>query len=77
MCFNMNQYKSNFITVWAGVNKNGKLALFTEEPKKDIDKGIWVGKYPFLNSTVYENLKGMIEKTMTWECEAQPFQINI
>lgn len=74
----MNQYKNNFITIWAAINKNGKLALYTDKPFKDLNQGIWVGKYPYLNSIVFNNLKGMIEKTeMNWECDPEPFQINI
>lgn len=74
----MNQYKNNFITIWAAINKNGKLALYTDKPTKNSEQGIWVGKYPFLNSMVYDNLKSMIEKTeMNWNCDPEPFQINI
>lgn len=74
----MNHYKNNFITIWAGINKNGNLALYFDRPKKDSNKGIWIGKYPYLNSIVYNNLKSMIEKTeMSWECDAEPFQVNV
>lgn len=74
----MGFFKRKSITIWVGVNKNGKISMHTIEPVKDENRGMWVSKSPFVNSVLYTNLSEMIEKTpMSWESSCEVFQINI
>lgn len=45
------------IGVWFAKNKDGKLFLFTSEPKLNKDK--WVGNF-YVNSLIYENIQSML-----------------
>ena len=70
--------KKKSITVWLGVNKNGKISIHTEEPIRDEEHGVWKSNSPFLNSVLYANLSQMIERTqMNWESGYEIFQIQI
>lgn len=65
--------------VWFGVNKNGDIRMFLdEEPKKDLERGILVGKNPFINSKFYEELKKIVENVkMNFESEPQCIEIQV
>lgn len=70
--------KRKSMTVWVGVNKNGSVSMHTEEPTKNENEGIWTSNSPFVNSVLYKELGGIIEKTkMNWESPAEPFQLNM
>lgn len=70
--------KRKSITIWIGVNKNGKISMHTVEPTRDEDLGVWVSNSPFVNSVLYENLSKTIEKTaMNWESSCEVFQIQL
>ena len=74
----MGLFKRKSITIWIGVNKNGKISMHTVEPTKNEKLGIWVSNSPFVNSVIYNNLSSTIEKTqMNWESSCEVFQINI
>lgn len=71
-------FKKKSITVWIGVNKNGKISMHTVEPTRNEDLGVWVSNSPFINSVLYENLSKTIEKTpMNWESPSEVFQIQL
>ena len=71
-------FRSKSITVWVGVNKNGKISMHTVEPTRNEDLGVWVSNSPFVNSVLYENLSKTIEKTaMNWESSCEVFQIQL
>ena len=75
----MNILKKKSIKVWAGVNKNGKLSMHAEQPVRDNVRGIWVSKFPFVNSVLYTQIASMFEKSnITWnnECEFLEFQLG-
>ena len=74
----MKLFKKKSITVWIGVNKNGKISMHTVEPIRNEDLGVWVSNSPFVNSVLYENLSKTIEKTpMNWESSCEVFQIQL
>lgn len=74
----MGFFKKKSITIWVGVNKNGKISMHTVEPTRDEDLGVWVSNSPFVNSVLYENLSKTIEKTaMNWESSCEVFQIQL
>ena len=74
----MNKFNKKSITIWVGVNKNGKLSMHTVEPKRNEDTGTWVSDSPFCNSVLYNNLSETIEKTpMSWESSCEVFQIQL
>lgn len=74
----MGLFKKKSITVWIGVNKNGKISMHTVEPSRDEDLGVWVSNSPFVNSVLYTNLSQTIEKTqMNWESSCEVFQIQL
>jgi hypothetical protein len=71
-------FKKKSITIWVGVNRNGKISMHTVEPTRDEDLGVWVSNSPFVNSVLYENLSQTIEKTpMNWESSCEVFQIQL
>ena len=71
-------FKKKSITIWVGVNKNGKISMHTVEPTRDEDLGVWVSNSPFVNSVLYDNLSKTIEKTpMNWESSCEVFQIQL
>ena len=70
--------KRKSITIWVGVNKNGKISMHAVEPTRNEDAGIWVSNSPFCNSVLYNNLSETIEKTpMSWESSCEVFQIQL
>ena len=74
----MELFKKKSITVWAGINRNGKLSLHTIEPSRNNNLGTWVSNSPFLNSVIYDNLSKTLEKTpMNWQSPSEVFQINL
>ena len=74
----MKFFKKKSITIWVGVNKNGKISMHTVEPTRNEDLGVWVSNSPFVNSVLYENLSKTIEKTaMNWESSCEVFQIQL
>lgn len=74
----MKFFKKKSITIWVGVNKNGKISMHTVEPTRDEDLGVWVSNSPFVNSVLHENLSKTIEKTaMNWESSCEVFQIQL
>lgn len=70
--------KKKTITVWVGVNKNGKISMHTVEPTRNEKTGKWTSNSPFVNSVLYQNLSDVFEKTqMSWESSCEIFQINV
>ena len=74
----MSTFKKKSLLIWIGVNKDKSISMHTEEPTRDNERGIWVSKSPFINSILHNEVVEMIGKTdMSWEADAQPFQLNI
>lgn len=69
--------KNNFQGVWFAINKNGKVVMFTEEPKKNEQKGIWESKFPYINSILYKDICEISKQAkMTFETEPQYIEIK-
>lgn len=69
------QEKVKQITIYIVVNKEKKLRMFVEEPKRVGD--VWVGK-PFVSSTIYNQLVPVIEKAgMTFESNPEIIQFKV
>ena len=64
--------KKKSVKVWFGVNKNGTVVMFADEPIRDEENGRWMSKYPFVNSAIYPQLCKMAEMAkLTFESEIQ------
>ena len=64
--------------IWVAVNKNGEIRMFTDEPKRNIKTGKWESSHPFVNSTLYNEVKSIIEHAnVNWESEANFFEIQV
>lgn len=64
--------------IWAAVNKDGYVALFTGQPVRDEDSGKWVGEYPYINSLVYSQFKNIIRQSMMdWNSSPEMFEFEI
>lgn len=67
---------SKVLIVWFGVNKNGKVRMFLDEPTRDNDLNIWIGKN-FCNSVIQNQLETMVKGTsLSWESDAQVIQLG-
>jgi hypothetical protein len=74
----MSFFKKKSIKLWLAVNRNEEISLHCEKPEKDEVNGIWVSKYPYVNSVIYGNLSKMIEKSMmSWTSSPEFFEINL
>ena len=72
----MKEYTSQMI--WFAVNKNGKVVMFTEEPTKNTELGIWVSKSPYINSVIYDDICEVVQKAkMTFDHECQCIELRI
>lgn len=64
------------IKCWAGVNKNGFLCLFSEQPKRNINTGKWEGLF-YVNSVIYKIIKDLFDKVnFNWEREPEYFEFE-
>ena len=69
------QQDKQFI-VWFGINGSGKVRMFLDEPVRDDDLKIWVGKN-FCNSVIQKQLETMVKgTTLSWESDAQVIQLS-
>ena len=65
------------IEIWVAVNKNGSVRMFTEEPIRNNETGLWEGK-PFVNCVLQSQFEELINKSeITWEMDPNPFTINL
>lgn len=66
------------IGIYFGVNKNGTVVMFADEPTKDEENGRWISKFPMVNSRIYPELCKLVEKTkMTFENEIQFLELPV
>lgn len=66
------------VKLWVGVNRNGKISMHTQEPKRNEILGIWESSSPFVNFVVYENLSKMFSKTpINFNCPCEIIEINL
>ena len=64
------------LIIWFGINKNRKVRMFLEEPTRDNDLNIWVGKN-FCNSVIQHQLEEMVKgTTLSWEDDPQVIQLG-
>ena len=64
------------LIIWFGINKNNKVRMFLEEPTRDNDLKIWVGKN-FCNSVIQKQLENMVKgSSLSWESDAQVIQLS-
>jgi hypothetical protein len=64
------------IKFWASVNKNGFLVLFTEQPKRNLNTGKWIGKY-YCNSAIYKIIRELFDRaSFNWEKEPEYFEFG-
>jgi len=71
-----NKLKS--VTIWFAVNKNGNVRMFLDNPKKNTERGIWEGKYPYVNSIIYKDINKVVKQAkMTFENNPEVIEIQI
>ena len=64
------------LIIWFGINKNRKVRMFLEEPTRDNDLNIWVGKN-FCNSVIQYQLEEMVKgTTLSWDDDPQVIQLG-
>ena len=64
------------LIIWFGINKNRKVRMFLEEPTRDNDLNIWVGKN-FCNSVIQRQLEEMVKgTTLSWDDDPQVIQLG-
>ena len=64
------------LIIWFGINKNRKVRMFLEEPTRDKDLNIWVGKN-FCNSVIQRQLEEMVKgTTLSWNDDPQVIQLG-
>lgn len=74
--YNVMQMKTQ--KIWVAVNKNGDIRMFTDEPTRNKQTGKWESKHPFVNSSLYNEVKSIIEHAnVNWESEPNFFEIQI
>ena len=64
------------LIIWFGINKNRKVRMFLEEPTRDKNLNIWVGKN-FCNSVIQRQLEEMVKgTTLSWDDDPQVIQLG-
>ena len=64
------------LIIWFGINKNRKVRMFLEEPTRNNDLNIWVGKN-FCNSVIQHQLEEMVKgTTLSWDDDPQVIQLG-
>ena len=68
----------NFQGIWFAINKNDKVVMFIEEPKKNVGLGIWDSKFPYVNSLLYKEICEIAKQAkMNFETEPQYIEIKL
>lgn len=71
-----NKTPKNSITLYAGINKNGKVSIHTVEPTRNNELGRWESKNPYCNSVIYQQFQDMMSKVgITWNNECEIIEI--
>ena len=73
-----NKEKLKSVQIWFAVNKNGSVRMFLDNPKKNVDKGIWESKYPYVNSVLYKDICQVVKQAkMNFENNPECLEIQI
>ena len=66
------------ISIWLAINKSGFIGLYKDCPIKNEKTGKWEGKYPIINSVIYDNITDLIQKSsLSWESEPEYISIKL
>ena len=70
--------KLKSIQIWFAVNRNGNVRMFLENPTKNISKGIWESKSPYVNSVMYKDIARVVQQAhMTFENNPEIIEMQI
>lgn len=71
-----NKLKS--VTVWFAVNRNGNVRMFLDNPKKNVEKGIWESNLPYVNSVIYKDITRVVQQAhMSFDSNPEVLEIQI
>ena len=63
--------------IWFCVDKNGFICMFTEKPIKNVVKGTWESKNPYINSKIYNDICAIVQQAkMTFENEPEVIEMQ-
>lgn len=64
--------------IWFYVNRNGKVYMSLDEPKKNISLGIYEVKYPYVNCIMYKDICEIVKKVkLTFDQDPQFLEIQL
>ena len=73
----MDKEKLKSVQIWFAVNKNGQVRMFLDNPKRNINKGIWESKCPYINSLLYKDICQVVQQAkMTYENNPECLEIQ-
>ena len=66
------------VQIWFAINKNGDVRMFLDCPKKNVERGIWESKNPYVNSLLYKDILQITKQAkMNFENEPECLEIQI
>ena len=72
----MSKLKS--IAIWFAVNKNGDIRMFLENPTKNVERGIWESKNPYVNSVLLKDISQVVQQAkMNFENNPEVIEMQI
>lgn len=61
---------------WVGVNKNGFICTFVNQPKRNVELGKWEGEY-YVDSLIYKIVKDLVNKSnFSWNNDPEYFEFG-
>ena len=69
--------KKYTVKIWAAVNGDGFIGLYSAEPTRNTVTRKWECKFPYCNQTVYNQFSALIKKAgLTWEHDPEYFELS-
>lgn len=70
--------KLKSIQIWFCVNRNGRVRMFLDNPTKNVTRGIWESKKPFVNSVLYKDICHIVQQArMSFENNPEIIEMQI
>jgi len=70
--------KLKSVQIWFGVNRNGRVRMFLDNPTKNVTRGIWESKKPFVNSVLYKDICQIVQQArMSFENNPELIEMQI
>lgn len=66
------------VQIWFCVNRNSDVRMFLENPTKNVTKGIWESKKPYVNSVLYKDICRIVQQArMSFENNPEIIEVQI